>query len=351
MSNDINWGNVLSGATGLFSSVAPLLAGAGAISSAYDRLGSIGEAAQQGAQQIAQQGLQQTQFQPFTVTSATGGTFGASRQPDGTVGVSMGLSPGEMALQRQLMGQAGTMLGSDPYGQAMGRTAAESAYGLGQQFMGLAGQDTAQREQDVYNAIRAMQSPEEQRQQLMLEERLANQGRLGVRTNMFGGTPEQLALSRAQSEAQNQAALMAMQQAQQQQAQQAQLGQTYAGLGSQLAAQDLASRAGQQQLGLGALGGAYVPQAQLLNVQQAAQLYPQLAQQAQLQGAGLFGEASMGGLEALLGSGLGQANLMGQLGTGLLGGLATPTDTYGGLPDLFGDITDYGKKIYDAIFG
>lgn len=295
--------------------------GAAAVYNAYDRLGDIGEQALAGSQDIAQQGLQQTQFQPFTVTSATGGQFGAVPVEGGGVGVAMGLSPEEQALQQTLMGQAGTLFGTSPYGQAMGQTAAESAYGLGQQFMGLAGQDTAQREQDVYNAIRAMQSPEEQRQQLMLEERLANQGRLGVRTNMFGGTPEQLALSKAQSEAQNQAAYMAMQQAQQQQAQQAQLGQTYAGLGSQLAAQDLAARAGQQQLGLSALGGAYVPQAQLLNVQQAAQLYPQLAQQAQFQGAGLFGEASMGGLEAMLGAGLGQANLIGQLGTGLLGGL------------------------------
>lgn len=301
MSNDINWGNVLSGVTGLFSSVAPLLAGAGAISSAYDRLGSIGEAAQQGAQQIAQQGLEQTQFQPFTVTSATGGQFGAVPMEGGGVGVAMGLSPEEQALQQQLFGGAGQF-----YQQAM--------------------MPTQEREQDVYNAIRAMQAPEEQRQQLMLEERLANQGRLGVRTNMFGGTPEQLALSKAQAEAQNQAALMAMQQAQQQQAQQAQLGQQF-------------------------MAGSYIPQAQLLNVLQGTALYPELAQRGQLTGAGLFGEASMGGLEALLGSGLGQANLMGQLGTGLLGGLATPTDTYGGLPDLFEDVIDFGKNIYDEIFG
>lgn len=335
----MNWDQFLSGTGGLLAGIG----GAAALGGAYNRLGSIGEAAQQGAQQIAQQGLQQTQFQPFGVTSATGGTFGASRLPDGTVNVTMGLSPGEQAIQNQLMAQAGTNLGATPYGQTMGRTAAESAYGLGQQFMGMAGQDTTGRETDIYNRIRAMQSPEEQRQQMALEERLANQGRLGVRTNMFGGTPEQLALSRAQAEAQNQASLMAMQQAQQQQAQQAELGQTYAGLGSQLAAQDLASLAGQQQLGLGALAGSYVPQAQLLNVQQAAQLYPQLAQQGQLQGAGLFGEASMGGLEALLGSGLGQANLMGQLGTGLLSGVATPTDAYGG----FGDVL---KDLYDSIF-
>ena len=43
----------------------------------------------------------------------------------------------------------------------------------------------------------------------------------------------------------------------------------------------------------------------------------ELAQRGQLQGAGLFGEAEMAGLQALLGSGIGQAELFGQLGTGL----------------------------------
>jgi hypothetical protein len=166
--------------------------------------------------------------------------------------------------------------------------------GAGSMFQQAMG-PTAGREMDVYNRIRAVQQPEEQRQALMLEERLANQGRLGVRSNLFGGTPEQLALSQAQSEAQNQAALMAIQQAQAEQMQQSQLGQQF-------------------------LAGAYLPQSQLMNMQQASQLYPQLAQKGQLYGAGLFGEASMGGLNALLGSALGQANLMGVIGGGLLTG-------------------------------
>jgi hypothetical protein len=45
-----------------------------------------------------------------------------------------------------------------------------------------------------------------------------------------------------------------------------------------------------------------------------------MAQRGQLTGAGLFGEATASGLDMLLGSGLGQANLMGQLGSGLLTG-------------------------------
>ena len=286
----INWNDVLSGASGLLGSLAGPAVGGASLMSAYNRLGDIGER--------AQQGLQQTQFQPFTVRSTTGGMFGYDPQ---TGAVDMSVSPQEQALQQSLFGGA-------------------------QGFYNQAQMPTAAREQSVFDRIRAVQRPEEQRQQLMLEERLANQGRLGVRSNLFGGTPEQLAMSKAQTEAQNQAALMAMQQAQQEQLQQAQLGQSM-------------------------LGASYMPPAQLLAAQQASQLFPQLQQRGQLSGAGLFGEASMGGLEALLGSGIGQANLMGQLGTSILGGLATPTDTYGGLSDLFGDIYEAGSGLFGKIFG
>ena len=73
-------------------------------------------------------------------------------------------------------------------------------------------------------------------------------------------------------------------------------------------------------MALGSLTGAFVPQAQSINVEQQGLNAAQLAQRGQLAGAGLFGEASMSGLEALLGSALGQANLMGNVGTGLLSG-------------------------------
>jgi len=486
--SEFNWEDFLSGAGPLLG----LLGGGAALTGAYDRLGGIGESAQQGAMQIAQQGLDQSQFQPFSVTSATGGQFGY----DPTTGAAtMGLSPQEQAIQSMLMGQAQSTLGATPYGQAGGRAAAQQAYGLGNQFMQasqtqpadinqlrgqfanqvsgqlgqqpsaaigqlgqqalglgqqglvtqapsdvealrqqygqLAGQaagdvlgSTTGREADVYERIRATQRPEEQRQRLQLEERLASQGRLGVRTSMFGGTPEQAALSQAQEEAQNRASLAAIQQAQSEQqqalgtaqalggmfgqqaglssdlqgqaqqraaqlsqlglsanqiqsqlqseglgraatsasqagqlaqlagglqAQQAGLGAQMAGLGSQLSAQDLAMLSGQQQLGLGALGGSYIPQAQLLAAMQGSELYPQLQQKGQLYGAGLFGEGAMGGLEALLGAGLGQANLMGQLGTGLIGGLATPTDSYGGLSDVLGDVGGFLEGL--GLFG
>lgn len=148
------------------------------------------------------------------------------------------------------------------------------------------------------------------------------------------------------------------------QAQQAGLGAQYAGLGSTLAGQQQALDAArqqqaiqalsagqgllggglglqqlQQQIGTGALGAAYLPQAQALNVLQAGLPGAEMAQRGQLQGANLFGQAEMGGLQALLGSGLGQAELFGQLGTGLLSGLVTPTESGGN--SFLDAISDY----------
>jgi hypothetical protein len=263
-----------------FAGLLGLGAGAAGVATAYDDLRGIGSQAKTEAETLAGQILPMSQFRPFTVTSATGGQFGVTPQIDPTTGavtsVSAGLdiSPEEQALQGMLMGQS-------------------------QQFLGQSALPMGQREADVYGRIRAVQSPEEERQRLALEERLAQQGRLGVRTSMFGGTPEALAMEKAQAEARNQASLMAMQQAQAEQAQ-------------------------AQQMGLAALGGAYVPQAQMLNVQQAAQLYPQLQQQAQLFGTGQFGETRMTGIEAQLIAEQARANLIGGLGTGLLGGLFSP---------------------------
>jgi len=171
-------------------------------------------------------------------------------------------------LQQQPSQQIG-QLGSQALSlgqQGLGGAAPADIEALRAQYAGLAGQAAGgllqprgDREQEVYQRIRAAQSPEEERQRLSLENRLASQGRLGVSTEQFGGTPEQFALAKAQSEAQNQAALMAMQQAgtEEQQALQRALslsGQTgqLAGTSSQLesAAQSRASEL--SQLGLSA---------------------------------------------------------------------------------------------------
>ena len=126
------------------------------------------------------------------------------------------------ALGADLQGASSALLSTgqsdlmrSPFGLGGQQRAADQAFNVGGSFMGQALAPTQGREQEIFGRIRAMQTPEEERQRLALEERLFNQGRLGVRTAMFGGTPEQLALAKAQEEAQDRAALAAMQKAQQ----------------------------------------------------------------------------------------------------------------------------------------
>lgn len=248
------------------------LAALGLLTSAYERLGDIGERGQRLGAELAETQMEQAAFRPYTVTTATGGQFGTQIDPvTGQLRTTMGVSPEEEAFRGQLFGGAG-------------------------QFYQQAAMPTGQREAEVFERIRAVQRPEEERQRLALEERLAGQGRLGVRTAQFGGAPEQFAMAQAQEEARNRAMLSAMQQAQAEQAQQAQLGQQF-------------------------LAGSYVPQAQLLSAITPGMTAAGQAQQAQLYGTGLFGEATASGIDALLGAALGQANLFGAAGTGLLAGL------------------------------
>ena len=434
--------DVFKGILSNLGTVAQTGAGLGAVTSAYNRLGSIGEQALTGAQSIASSGLSQSAFKPFTVTTGMGDIINVG--PEGGVDISQGTDIGS-----QLLGVAGQRFSGGPYGSAvlgeggrdaiafgramlgqepelaggvadasrallargqagLGQTpfglsgqqqAAQRAFGLGQEFMGQAGMPMGAREQDVYNRIRATQLGEEERQRLALEERLFAQGRGGVQTAMYGGTPEQLAMAKAQESAQNQAALMSITQAQQEQRQAADIGATYGQLGSNIATQRqaleaaqqlmaqqalqggsaiasqeqalrnaqqmaalqglqtgqglLSTRMGlqeaQQRMGLGALTGAYIPQAQSLNALQQGLAAAGLQQRGQLYGAGLFGEATMGGLEALLGAGLGQANLMGNVGTGLLSGAAQSAGGSGSTGA--GLLETLGSRAIDLIFG
>ena len=245
----------------------------------YSDVGEIGERGYQalaGPDGLAQELRGMLEFQPYTVTSATGGQFGMTQDPaTGQMQYQLQTSPEEQELQRQQMERAGM-------------------------FFEQAAMPTADREQQVYERMRAAMSPEEERQRLALEQRLAAQGRLGTRTSMFGGTPEQLALAQAQEEAKNQAILNAMQFAGQEQQRQAQLGS-------------------------GMLAAGYVPQAELLGALQPGMTAAERQRQAISEQAGTYGQTYTSGLESLLQSGLAQANLAGGFGSSIasaaLGGL------------------------------
>jgi hypothetical protein len=344
--------------------------GAALIADALKDLEDIGERGLELGGQLASQGISQTQFRPYTISTATGGRFDATRGASGGIDSSMTLSEREQAISDALFGEAGQyfgqptvgaqelqqaglgavargqgMMGQPAFGVGMTEDAARQAFGLGSQFMtGLADPVDA-REQAVYERMRAAQMPEEERQRLALEERLAAQGRLGTRTAQFGGTSEQLALAQAQEEAKNRAILAAMGQAQSEQAQQAALGVQYAGLGANLAQQQQALLAnqqaqalqslqagqgllggsqaltqGQQQLGMASLAGAYLPQQQLIAATAPGQTAAAQQQQAQIYGAQLYGEAQASGIDMLLATALGRANIVGGLGSGLFSG-------------------------------
>lgn len=278
----------------LFEGGAQGLAGLGLLTGSYNRLGGIGERGLQLGQGLAQTQLGQAAFRPYTVTTATGGQFSAG--PDGQY--TMAMSPEEQAFQQRMFGGAG-----DFFAQAQA--------------------DPRLREDEIYGQISEALAPEQRAKQLGLEERLAAQGRLGVRTAEFGGTPEALAMQKAQAQQLSQARLGAAQQARQEQAGLSALGQQY-------------------------LMGSYLPQQQMLAAFQPGQTAAAQQQQAQLYGTGLFGEATASGIDALLGAGLGQANLMGAAGAGLLSGLFASPESAGGTED---NRSGFFRNIYDYFTG
>lgn len=245
--------------------------------SAYDKLGETGEKAYQEFSGYTDEGgtyvpgladklSGMLEFQPYTVTSATGGRFGMTQDPEtGEMSYNLATSPEEQAFQQQAM------------------TDAEA-------YFTQARAPIAQREQDVYNRMLTAMTPEQERQRLALEQRMASQGRLGTQTNMYGKTPDEFMFEKAQMEAQNQAMLNAMQFAGQEQQRQAQLG-------------------------TGMLSAGYVPQAQLLNALQPGMTTAERQRQALSEQAGAYGETYTTGLEALLQANLGQASLAGGLGS------------------------------------
>ena len=392
----------------------------GAVTDAMGRLSGIGQGLAQGARQIGAEAQEATEFQPFTVTTGFGGV---TTTPQG--GFTTALTPQQQARQEALSGITGGLLGdftsvgapqalgiqeqamtgaqaalggiaADPnltaqrqalQGMFAGRTAQPTSYGdiasLGTAALGQTGGllsqvtgDRGAREQAVYEQLRAIQAPEEERQRIALQEQLQAQGRTGLRTAQFGGSPEQFALAKAQEEAKNRASLMAMQQAAAEQQQDlgtlqalSNLGITGATTAQALGAQDLSdllrlqqadigSASAQQALqqgqlglssgmfGLGAqaaqlpyqlqglgqgltaqqlaniqtgMGLEAMPEQQLLSTLAPAINIASLADVGRRGGAGLAAEAGISGLEALAQTELGRASALRDLYTSVLG--------------------------------
>ena len=190
----------------------------------------------------------------------------------------------------------------------------------------LTGGGGAGREAEVFNQLEAIQAPSRERERLALENRLFNQGRSGVSTSMFGGTPEQLAQNKAIEESRASSALGALDFTQREQAQtsgqtlqglqqglqesqlfgqlgldgrQQALAEALGGTGSAATAAELAlAQRGQAgELGLGFLEGSFEPNQQLLDLLNPAANFSSIAGAGAQQGATLAAELERAGLE------------------------------------------------------
>lgn len=239
----------------------------------------LGQEALDKGQAIGTQAVEGSRFQPFSVTSSLGGVQGTAEG-----GYDMNLSEEQQALQDRLFGMSGG-------------------------FLDELGGDPLERQQALYEQIRTIQRPEEERQQLALENRLLGQGRLGLMTSQYGGSPEQFAQALAQEQARNEAFYNAYGQSQ------ADRQQAY-GLASGL-------------MGLG-----YMPQQQLGELYRLATPTAGFAQSGRETGAKLQTDAELAALQAYLESqGLGAA-ISGQGGgkAGLLSSLGGAAGTALGGP-------------------
>ena len=217
----------------------------------------IGKEGIESAREIGQQGYTESMtlaedaasmagFRPFTVTTGMGRV---ATTPEG--GYTIAMTPQQRDLQNQLMGQA-------------------------QGLFGQVGVDPSTAQAELYEQMRAVQRPEEERQRLALEERMLSQGRMGLQSAAYGGSsPELLAQETARQEAMARANLAARQQA----------------MGEQAQALTAAT---------GLMGAGYQPQEQALAALGMGIEGAKLADVGRRTGAQLFGQLGQSGVESLL---------------------------------------------------
>jgi len=269
-----------------------------------ERTRELGETAYNRGETAAASVAGQTEFKPFTVTSGVGGA-----QFDQTGGLGLTMTPEQQAIQSQLQGFGSSMF--DYLGDPAAREGDQTAI-----MNMLTGGDVAGREADIMSRLQASVAPEQERARLQLEQRLANQGRLGVQTSMFGGTPEALALEKAIAEQQAGFGVSAMEQARAEQGQES--NQRLAALQEFRNRTQLAGG-----LGLNALSASYQPLEALLGTLSPALQAADIAGAGQRQGAQFGSSLLQAGQEAQLKAEAAATNLQAQqiqAITNLLGG-------------------------------
>ena len=251
-----------------------------------DRVEDIGDDALTRSQAIGQQAVEGTEFRPYTTTSQTGNVSVAN---DGSIDAR--LSDQMQAISDQALGGA-----SDLFAQAA--------------------IDPNTRQGQIFQQLMAGLAPQQERERLALEGRLQSQGRGGLRSAAFGGSPEQLARQKAQQEAQLSALIQAR------------------GIGSaeQLQQGNLASQF---------LTSGMDPNRQLLNELNPAIQSAQLGAQGQLAGQDLQAQAETTGLEARIQAESIAAGLYGDAysaASNVAGNIGSNVDSAGGLFDYIKEL-------------
>jgi hypothetical protein len=271
---------------------------------------NIGNLALQTGQQAGRTAAEMAKFQPYTVTGnlATGRTTAEG-------GLNLELTPEELARQQARFGQAEGLFGQ-------------------------VGVDPAVAQRELYEQIRSVQRPEEERERLRMQEGLFSGGRGGISQAQYGGSnQEQFGFDMAQAEARNKASLAARTQA----------------LAEQNQALDMA----------GALTGyAYQPQQEAISMFGAGTAPASYADAARRQQGSLYGESALKGLEGMLQAqrlandmrmGRNQDIRTGLFGSGDIEGQATQSlfdygkDALGGFWDEYGFGGDYYARRNDPL--
>jgi hypothetical protein len=287
------------------------LSSAGALGAGYavsedlaSRQRKYGQQAMNQAQRLGQQlsGAASGAFKPFAVSTGLGPGLTVGQE-----GISMQMSD-QMTKDAKALARSGAQ-------QLLSATGAGKLQSEQERLQGmLLGQGIGQAQQDIYGQLQAMRQPQEERDRLALEERLFSQGRSGVRTAQYGGTPEQLAMEKAIQEQRAADALTARGQAVSER-------ESTAGLISQALQQGRANQALQAELGLGGAQAAFLPQQQALSLLAGGVPFSELATRAGLQGVTAQGELLGAGLQGLLGGQASAAATQQQYLQNLLGGL------------------------------
>lgn len=260
-----------------------LISGAG-LWDQLDRYDDMGQYVEDELTDARERAITGSEFTPFTVTSRTG-TAGVG--PGGSVTLGLDQATTDQMAARNAQS-------NDFYNRAAG--------------------DTLANEQNIYDRMRAMQMPGEERAMMGLESRAQAQGRLGISGSNYGGaTPEMLAMQTAIGENRNAAAVAAIEGARAQQAQDALLGNQF-------------------------MTAEYMPQAQMLNLLNSGFQGAQLNQAGQLAGVNYDANLRLGQIQSQVNSEQTRANLMAGLFQTIGGAAAANNfDPIGDIAGAFGN--------------